>query len=49
VLKYVLIVTVMIIIKNTNPRIRIDTALNFFWRYASPVAFIGVILAVLGV
>lgn len=49
VLKYLLIVTVMIIIKNTNPRIRIDTALNFFWRYASPVAFIGVILAVLGV
>ena len=49
VLKYVGIVVVMIIIKNTNPRIRIDTALNFFWKYASPLAFIGVILAVLGV
>ncbi|MCD6205511.1 MAG: NADH-quinone oxidoreductase subunit H [Candidatus Marinimicrobia bacterium] len=49
VLKYLAIVVVMIIIKNTNPRIRIDTALNFFWKYASPLAFIGVILAVLGV
>ncbi len=49
VLKYLLIVVVMIIIKNTNPRIRIDTALNFFWKYATPVAFIGIILAVLGV
>jgi NADH-quinone oxidoreductase subunit H len=49
VLKYLAIVVIMIIIKNTNPRIRIDTALNFFWRYASPVAFLAVILAVLGV
>lgn len=48
-LKYLAIVVVMIIIKNTNPRIRIDTALNFFWKYASPLAFVGVILAVLGV
>ena len=49
VLKYLLIVVLMIIIKNTNPRIRIDTALNFFWKYATPLAFIGIILAVLGV
>ncbi len=49
VLKYLAIIVIMIIIKNTNPRIRIDTALNFFWRYASPLAFIAVILAVLGV
>lgn len=49
VLKYLLIVVVMIIIKNTNPRVRIDTALKFFWKYATPLAFIAVILAVLGV
>jgi len=49
ILKYLLIVVVMVIIKNTNPRIRIDTALSFFWKYVSPLAFIGVILAVLGV
>lgn len=48
ILKYLLIVVVMIIIKNTNPRIRIDTALNFFWKYAAPLALIALILAVLG-
>ncbi|RQW02927.1 NADH-quinone oxidoreductase subunit H [candidate division KSB1 bacterium] len=48
ILKYLLIVVVMIIIKNTNPRVRIDTALNFFWKYAAPLALIAVILAVLG-
>ena len=37
VLKYLFIVVLMIVIKNTNPRIRIDTALNFFWKYLTPV------------
>jgi len=49
ILKYLLIIVIMILIKNTNPRIRIDTALNFFWRYAAPLSFIGIILAVFGV
>jgi len=49
VLKYLMIIIIMILIKNTNPRIRIDTALNFFWRYATPISFIGIILAVFGV
>ncbi len=49
ILKYVLIIVLMIIIKNTNPRVRIDTALNFFWKYAATLAFIALILAVLGV
>jgi NADH-quinone oxidoreductase subunit H len=48
VLKYLLIVVLMIIIKNTNPRIRIDTALNFFWKYASGLGLVAVILAVFG-
>lgn len=48
ILKYLLIVVVMIIIKNTNPRIRIDTALNFFWKYATPLMLAAVILAVYG-
>jgi NADH-quinone oxidoreductase subunit H len=48
ILKYLLIVVLMIIIKNTNPRIRIDTALNFFWKYAAGLSLIAVILAVLG-
>jgi len=49
VLKYLLIVVLIIIIKNTNPRIRIDTAIHFFWKYATPLAFLAIILAVLGV
>ncbi len=49
VLKYLLIVVLMIIIKNTNPRIKIDTALNFFWKYATPLGLVAIILAVLGV
>ncbi len=48
-LKYLAIVVVMIIIKNTNPRLRIDTAISFFWKVASPLAFLAVVLAVLGV
>lgn len=47
--KYLLIVVVMIIIKNTNPRLRTDTALAFFWKLAAPLALAAVVLAVLGV
>ena len=49
ILQYLLIIIIMIIIKNTNPRVRIDTALNFFWKYATPITFAALILAVLGV
>jgi len=48
VLEYLLIVVLMIIIKNTNPRIRIDTALNFFWKYATPLTLVAIVLAVFG-
>jgi NADH-quinone oxidoreductase subunit H len=48
VLKYLLIVVLMIIIKNTNPRVRIDTALKFFWKYATPITLIAIVLAVFG-
>ena len=49
VLKYLAIVVIMIIIKNTNPRVRTDTGLNFFWKYLTPLGFIAVILAIFGV
>ncbi len=48
VLKYLLIVVLMIIIKNTNPRVRIDTALNFFWKYLTPLGIVALILAIFG-
>jgi len=48
-LKYLLIVVIMIIIKNTNPRLQINKALSFFWKILFPITFIGLILAILGV
>jgi len=47
-LKYVMILVVMILIKNTNPRIRIDTALKFFWKIAAPLGIISMVLSVWG-
>lgn len=47
-LKYLLILVLMIIIKNTNPRVRADTAIAFFWKALSPLALAAVVLAVLG-
>ncbi len=44
--KYVLILVIMILIKNTNPRLRIDQAMRFFW---GPVALLAAIAAVLSV
>jgi NADH-quinone oxidoreductase subunit H len=48
VLKYVLILVLIVVIKNTNPRVRIDQALKFFWRYATILAVISIVLAGLG-
>lgn len=48
VLKYVAILVLIIVIKNTNPRIRIDQALRFFWYLLGPLAAAAFILAVLG-
>jgi NADH-quinone oxidoreductase subunit H len=48
ILKYLLIIFLMIVIKNTNPRIRISTALNFFWKYLVPLMIIAVVLSVFG-
>lgn len=48
VIKYVIILTLIILIKNTNPRIRIDQAVRFFWGPVTVVAVIGFILAMVG-
>ena len=47
-LKYVIIVTLIVLIKNTNPRIRIDQAVRFFWGPVTVLAAIGFILALIG-
>lgn len=46
--QYALILLVMIIIKNTNPRVRIDQAVRFFWRIPTILAILAVVLVCLG-
>ena len=48
VLKYLVIVTIIVLIKNTNPRVRIDQAVRFFWGPVTVLAIIGMILALVG-
>jgi NADH-quinone oxidoreductase subunit H len=47
-LEYVGIITLMIVIKNTNPRVRIDQAMRFFWGAVTVAAAAAVVLAYLG-
>jgi NADH-quinone oxidoreductase subunit H len=46
--KYVLILVLVILIKNTNPRVRIDQAMRFFWLYCGPLLAVAVVLAMIG-
>ncbi len=46
--KYVLVLVLLILIKNTNPRVRIDQAMKFFWVYCGIALVIAVILASIG-
>lgn len=48
VVKYLIIVTVIVLIKNTNPRVRIDQAVKFFWGPVTVLAIIGMVLAIAG-
>ncbi len=46
--KYVLLVALVTLIRNTNPRLRIDQTLRFFWFRLTPAAIVALILAVVG-
>jgi NADH-quinone oxidoreductase subunit H len=46
--KFVLILVLLILIKNTNPRMRIDQAMKFFWVYCGITLAVAVILAMTG-
>ncbi len=48
ILKYVLILVIVILIKNTNPRLRIDQAVKFFWGPMFALSIIAMVLALLG-
>lgn len=47
-LKYLLIVVVVVLIRNTNPRVRIDHAMKFFWFVLTPAALVALVLAAAG-
>jgi len=46
--KYVLVLVLVILIKNTNPRVRIDQAMRFFWFYCGTLLTAAVVLAMVG-
>ncbi len=46
--KYVLVLVLLILIKNTNPRVRIDQAMKFFWVYCGIALVVAIILATTG-
>ena len=48
ILKYVGVLFLLVVIKNTNPRVRVDQALNFFWKRVAPLALAGLIFALAG-
>jgi len=48
ILKYVGLVVVIVLIRNTAPRVRIDQAVKFFWGPMTVVALLAVVLAFAG-
>ena len=48
ILKYVLLLVIIVLIRNTNPRVRIDQAVKFFWGPVTVAAVAAVILAFIG-
>ena len=48
VLKYVAVLLVITVIRNTNPRLRIDQAMKFFWGPVTGVAVVAVVFALFG-
>jgi NADH-quinone oxidoreductase subunit H len=48
ILWFVLILVALIVFKNTNPRLRIDQALRFFWGPVLVLSLVGIVLAAVG-
>lgn len=48
ILEYVGLVAIITVIRNTNPRVRIDQAVRFFWGPMTVIAVVAVILAIKG-
>lgn len=48
VVKFVVLLVVVTLLRNTNPRVRIDQSVWFFWYVLTPVALLALVLAWLG-
>ncbi|MBD3426713.1 MAG: hypothetical protein GF409_05735 [Candidatus Omnitrophica bacterium] len=48
-LKYLGLVALVTVIRNTNPRVRIDQAVRFFWGPVTAIAIVAVVLAFMGI
>lgn len=49
ILKILLIILLITLIRNTNPRVRIEQAMKFFWLWMNLFAVISIILAIIGI
>lgn len=49
VIKYLIVVVLITLIRNTNPRLRIDQALKFFWGWLTLIGILGILLTLSGV
>ncbi len=47
-LKFLLIIVLVVLMKNTNPRLKIDQALSFFWFFLAPLGIVALVLAFIG-
>ncbi len=48
VLKFVALIVVITLMRNTNPRVRIDQSVHFFWYVLTPLALLALALALAG-
>ncbi|MBU0951642.1 MAG: NADH-quinone oxidoreductase subunit H [Elusimicrobia bacterium] len=48
VLRYIAVLVIIILIKNTNPRIKINQAVKFFWTWVTGIALLAIVLVLLG-
>jgi NADH-quinone oxidoreductase subunit H len=46
--RYVLLIVLVVLIRNTNPRLRIDQTLRLFWFVLTPIAVAALVLALIG-
>lgn len=48
ILKLLLVVLLVTLVRNTNPRVRVDQAMRFFWIWMNLLAIVSIILAIFG-